>query len=260
MPWDCSRLAPEISLTRLETSWKLATRVSIVVPASFTWEAPASMVRTELPMRALISWAAWAERWARLRTSVATTAKPRPCSPARAASTAALRARMLVWKAIESITPMMSLILLERSWISFIVATTCRTTVLPRITSSWERVASALAWRALSAFWRTVALSCSIELAVSSRLLACSSVRADRSALPLAISWAPSSTSLDEALIWRTICTIESSSELTPSERDSSMPDLPAREIWRVRSPATAALTTDRVSSTVWRRASSSST
>ena len=34
-----------------------------------------------------------------------------PYSPARAASTAALRARMLVWKAIESMTPMMSLIL-----------------------------------------------------------------------------------------------------------------------------------------------------
>ena len=32
-----------------------------------------------------------AERLARLRTSSATTAKPRPCSPARAASMAALR-------------------------------------------------------------------------------------------------------------------------------------------------------------------------
>jgi hypothetical protein len=35
--------------------------------------------------------AAAAERPARLRTSEATTAKPRPCSPARAASTAAKR-------------------------------------------------------------------------------------------------------------------------------------------------------------------------
>ena len=47
-------------------------------------------------------------RWARLRTSVATTAKPRPCSPARAASTAALSARILVWKAMPSMTLMMS--------------------------------------------------------------------------------------------------------------------------------------------------------
>jgi hypothetical protein len=41
-----------------------------------------------------------------LRTSSATTAKPAPASPARAASTAALRARMLVWKAISSMTLM----------------------------------------------------------------------------------------------------------------------------------------------------------
>src|SRR5260370_32135975 len=46
----------------------------------------------------LISLAAVPERWASARTSLATTAKPRPCSPARAASTAALSARILVWK------------------------------------------------------------------------------------------------------------------------------------------------------------------
>src|SRR5258708_31350963 len=44
---------------------------------------------------ALISRAAAALRWARERTSPATTAKPLPCSPARAASTAALSARIL---------------------------------------------------------------------------------------------------------------------------------------------------------------------
>jgi hypothetical protein len=48
----------------------------------------------------------WALRWARLRTSSATTANPMPASPARAASTAALRARMLVWKAISSMVLM----------------------------------------------------------------------------------------------------------------------------------------------------------
>ena len=40
--------------------------------------------------------AASAERCARLRTSDATTANPRPCSPARAASTAAFKAKILV--------------------------------------------------------------------------------------------------------------------------------------------------------------------
>ena len=54
-----------------------------------------------------VSLAAWAERCARLRTSSATTAKPMPASPARAASTAALSARMLVWNAISSIVLMM---------------------------------------------------------------------------------------------------------------------------------------------------------
>ena len=57
-------------------------------------------------MRPAVSRAAWAARCARLRTSSATTAKPAPASPARAASTAALSARMFVWKAISSIVLM----------------------------------------------------------------------------------------------------------------------------------------------------------
>jgi len=57
----------------------------------------------------LIFLAAAALRCARLRTSDATTAKPRPCLPARAASTAAFSARIFVWNAMPSITPMMSL-------------------------------------------------------------------------------------------------------------------------------------------------------
>jgi adenylosuccinate lyase len=43
-------------------------------------------------------------RWASARTSLATTAKPLPASPARAASTPALRASRFVWNAIASIT------------------------------------------------------------------------------------------------------------------------------------------------------------
>ena len=83
-------------------------------------------------MSVLISLAALALRCARLRTSPATTAKPRPCSPARAASTAALSARILVWNAMPSIVPMISLILLDDLWMSCIVLTTCSMTLPPR--------------------------------------------------------------------------------------------------------------------------------
>ena len=62
-----------------------------------------------------MSLAACDERCAKLRTSEATTANPRPASPARAASTAALSASKLVCRAISSITPMMSEILREDS-------------------------------------------------------------------------------------------------------------------------------------------------
>ena len=48
----------------------------------------------------LISFAASADLAARFLTSCATTAKPLPASPAVAASTAALRERIFVWKAI----------------------------------------------------------------------------------------------------------------------------------------------------------------
>ncbi len=69
---------------------------------------PASISRDDSPISFLISFAAPAECCARLRTSAATTAKPRPSLPARAASTAAFRARIFVWKAMLSIMPVMS--------------------------------------------------------------------------------------------------------------------------------------------------------
>ena len=65
-------------------------------PAVRIMSALASTCCTELPISWRISRAAAPERCASERTSEATTAKPRPCSPARAASTAAFKARMLV--------------------------------------------------------------------------------------------------------------------------------------------------------------------
>ncbi len=102
----------------------------------------------------LISLAAVAERPARLRTSEATTAKPRPCSPARAASTAALSASRFVWKAMSSITLMMSTMRREASLIEDI-ASIARDTTAPPF-SAWSRaaIASWFAWLAFSALWR----------------------------------------------------------------------------------------------------------
>ncbi|MNR47800.1 hypothetical protein D3C85_1669490 [compost metagenome] len=117
----------------------------MVLPAWPTSAEPLSTRSTVSPISPLISLAALALRCARLRTSPATTAKPRPCSPARAASTAAFSARMLVWKAMPSITPMMSTILREDALISSIVCTTRPTTSPPRTAVSEALAASPLA-------------------------------------------------------------------------------------------------------------------
>ncbi len=68
-------------------------------------------------------------------TSSATTANPRPCSPARAASMAAFKANKLVWAAISSImvkTSLMLLVLLEVSSRRWENSTFCSALLLRR--------------------------------------------------------------------------------------------------------------------------------
>ena len=206
-----------ISPMRSLTGCTLATISCMLCPACATWAEPDSTFSTLALIRVLISLAASALRCARLRTSLATTAKPRPCSPARAASTAAFSARMLVWKAMPSMVPMMSLILRLLSVICCMLVTTWLTTSPPRA-AAWAAVpASWLAWRAVSADWLTVAVSCSMLAAVSSRLEAVCSVRADRSWLPLAISTDADET---ESTPWRTsLTTPRSRADMDDSER-----------------------------------------
>ncbi|MFM9436213.1 hypothetical protein ACFDR9_003296 [Janthinobacterium sp. CG_23.3] len=187
IPSLCSRLATVISPIIEVTRLTLVTISPMVLPAWSTRRAPNVTCSTEWSIRVLISLAAPAERCARLRTSEATTAKPRPCSPARAASTAAFSARMLVWKAMPSMTPMMSTIFLADSLIEPIVATTCDTTAPPWPATSAADSASKLAWRAFSPLRRTVSVSSTIDAAVSSSEPACASVRPDSSRLPAAI-------------------------------------------------------------------------
>ncbi len=99
-----------------------------------------------------VSFAEAAARCARFRTSSATTAKPRPCSPARAASTAAFRARRFVWKAISLITSMILAMRPALSWMSFMAPWSSPMLVFPCSAARrafWARVA---AEDALSAF------------------------------------------------------------------------------------------------------------
>ncbi len=107
------------------------TMSAMVRPAWSTSCEPSVTRCTESPIRSLISLAAADERCASVRTSLATTAKPRPCSPARAASTAAFRARILVWNAMPSMTLMMSAIFFDEAWIPAMVSTTLPTTSPP---------------------------------------------------------------------------------------------------------------------------------
>ena len=94
---------------------------------------------------------------------------------------------MLVWKAIASMTPMMSAILRDEAQMPDMVVTTRSTTSPPLRAASDAPTASWLAWRAWPAFCATVDVSCFIELAVCSSVLACSPVRRSRSTLPWAI-------------------------------------------------------------------------
>ncbi len=94
---------------------------------------------------------------------------------------------MLVWKAMPSITPVMSAMRRELSEIALMVWTTPSTTSPPRTATLEAWLTSRSASLALLAFCCTVLVSCSIDAAVSSSDEACSSVRCDRSALPCAI-------------------------------------------------------------------------
>ncbi|OGA73551.1 MAG: hypothetical protein A2X72_07210 [Burkholderiales bacterium GWF1_66_17] len=75
------------------------------------------------------------------------------------------------------ITPMMSPIFLLLWLISSMVVISWPITWPPRTAMAEADAASWLAWRAASALWRTVLVSCSMLAAVSSRLLAAYSVR-----------------------------------------------------------------------------------
>ena len=159
-----------------ETRCAWETISSMVSPASLTRRAPASMSLVLAWISALISLAASALRWASARTSPATTAKPRPCSPARAASTAALSASRLVWKAMPSMTLTMSAI--RRALVVMVpmVATIWSMDWPPRRAAALASLASSPALRAVWALEWTMEVISSMEAAVWATLAATCSV------------------------------------------------------------------------------------
>jgi len=130
--WDSAEIsctAPAISATRsvidstaIPITSNASRACSTVATPSPVRFAPSPTTATTRPVSAwiseisdAISAAAPCEPSASLRTSSATTAKPAPASPARAASTAALSARMFVWNAISSIVLMIFAMLPEET-------------------------------------------------------------------------------------------------------------------------------------------------
>ena len=145
---------------------------------------------------------------------------------------------------MASMTFVISAILREASEMSCMVCTT-RATDLPPSTAEAEAAeATLLACWAVSAFVRTVAVSSSIEAAVSSRLLACCSVRWLRSRLPEAISLDPVAM---ESLLWRTRPMISRSLSfmLLMAESNWAGSSLPCTTMLAVRSPCATVSTTE---------------
>ena len=94
-----------------------STTDSIELAASFATLFPLETSLMEASIRSLVSTVALALWSASSLIWLATTAKPRPDSPARAASMVAFRDRRLVWSAMDSISEMISPILVEDSLI-----------------------------------------------------------------------------------------------------------------------------------------------
>jgi hypothetical protein len=186
----------------------------------------------------LISFAADAARWDRARTSEATTAKPRPCSPALAASTAAFSASRLVWNEISSITRVISVARRELSSIRPIVRAS---SIIPAAASVALCVAAAarlVALRQLWAFWPMVAVSSSMPAAEVSSVAACSSVRLARSAVSPEALVAACAIASALARTWLTMSSRFCFMRSMPASRGARSPPFAARRPARwLRSP-----------------------
>ncbi|GJD56053.1 hypothetical protein IFDJLNFL_1945 [Methylobacterium dankookense] len=145
---------------------------------------------------------------ARFFTSAATTAKPRPASPARAASMVALSARRLVWLAISEISPTI--------WPMLPAAAARRRTSAAIASASRvaeaERSAEAVAWVPIS---RTEAESSSVAAATVSaeRAASCEALATWRlSEVVSSAAWA-----IPSAAAWSWVAAAETVSTMPPT-------------------------------------------
>ncbi|MCY1533258.1 hypothetical protein D9M68_685800 [compost metagenome] len=109
----CSRLSAAMECINALEARAAPNMAPSLVAASATRREPPLTSAALCSISTFTSAEACAADCASRRTSTATTAKPLPASPARAASTEAFKARRLVWKAMSSISPIMLEILPE---------------------------------------------------------------------------------------------------------------------------------------------------
>ncbi len=150
---------------------------------------------------AISSDVSFADFWllaARFLTSSATTAKPFPCSPALAASTAALSARILVWNAISSITLIIFDILFDASFISLIDFNIFPISLLTTLAFSWALLASSFENKIFSVFFSVCLATSAIVAVSSSTALACSVAPCARLRDESAILFEPTATCSEE--------------------------------------------------------------
>ena len=184
---------------------------AISSPTSRAWRVPCSVA---MIVELVSSWTEamiWRidsvesiERSASLRTSAATTANPRPASPARAASIAALSASRLVCSAIALISSRISPIFWLRSPSdserSAIVSTfSCMSRIVSPVCSAAPATA-----RALSAIDVAVTANSSIVADVSVIAADCSAVVASASWAAVRSSWATSPSAPIDDRVWTT--------------------------------------------------------